>query len=409
MSKDNSNNIEPSTEPNFSILVVDDNEWNRDTLARRLQRKGIKAVVAESGKKALELIGQESFSLILLDVMMPEVNGLQVLEAVRKQFTPLELPIIMTTAKGENTNIIDALELGANDYVTKPIDFPVAFARIQTHLLLNKSFKDIQALKQNLSEQNEKLERANRRMNRDLEAAAAIQQSQLPSELPNIPGIHFEWLFEPHEKLAGDMLHILPLSERKAAFFVLDVSGHGAPAALLSVSVSRHIVGLTLDNQNKLLDNPDKLIHYLNQRFTMDSMGGNFFTIAYGVLDMDTLELRYALAGHPGMVHLPINGKPAVLDQPAIPIGLFSDSTYQVNKVQLNKGDRIFMYSDGIIEAMNDEGNTFGKENLKNALENCSNLDLSATFKKVLSRVREWCKPRRPTDDLTILGISLNQ
>jgi len=173
----------------------------------------------KAAKKALELIGQESFSLILLDVMMPEVNGLQVLEAVRKQFTPLELPIIMTTAKGENTNIIDALELGANDYVTKPIDFPVAFARIQTHLLLNKSFKDIQALKQNLSEQNEKLERANRRMNRDLEAAAAIQQSQLPSELPNIPGIHFEWLFEPHEKLAGDMLHILPLSERKAAFF----------------------------------------------------------------------------------------------------------------------------------------------------------------------------------------------
>ena len=160
MSKDNSNNIDPSTEPTFSILVVDDNEWNRDTLARRLQRKGIKAVAAESGKKALELIGQESFSLILLDVMMPEVNGLQVLEAVRKQFTPLELPIIMTTAKGENTNIIDALELGANDYVTKPIDFPVAFARIQTHLLLNKSFKDIQALKQNLSEQNEKISKS---------------------------------------------------------------------------------------------------------------------------------------------------------------------------------------------------------------------------------------------------------
>lgn len=391
------------------ILVVDDNEWNRDMLVRKLARRGLAALSAESGRKALQLIQEQKFSLILLDVMMPEINGLQVLESIRKTFTPLELPIIMTTARGENTEIIEALELGANDYVTKPIDFPVALARIQTHLLLNKSYREIQELKQHLSEKNEKLEMANRRMNRDLEAAAAIQQSQLPSDLPNFPGLHFEWVFEPHEKLAGDMLHVLPISNSKVAFFVLDVSGHGAPAALLSVSVSRHIVGLLGESQSgKLLDNPDKLAHYLNQRFTMDSMGGNFFTIAYGVLDMSTLIFRYVLAGHPGMVHLSQNTPPVVLDQPAIPIGLFEDSTYQLNQIQLQKGDRMVLYSDGVIEASNGESKPFGRENLKKTLTQTSNLPLQKSFQKVIQSVREWCKPLRPTDDLTILGIELS-
>ncbi len=391
------------------ILVVDDNAWNRETLVKSLMEKGIQVVSAENGTKALELIPSNKFNLILLDSKMPKFNGIEVLKKARQDFSPLELPIIMMTARGEAKDIIASLEAGANDYITKPIDFPVAFARIKTHLILNNSYREIEELKQNLGDKNEKLERANNRFNRDLEAAASIQQAQLPEDLPAFPGVNFAWVFEPHEKLAGDMLHVFPIGSKKVGFFVLDVSGHGAPAALLSVTVSRHITGLQGELGNKLLENPQKILQSLNQRFTMDNMGGNFFTIAYCVLHLDTLELCYCLAGHPGMVYLPKNGVPCILDKPAIPIGFFDDSIYLEEKLQLQNGDRMVLYSDGIVEASDCDKVSFGKEKLKETLFKTLSLTLALSFKKVLEDVKTWCKPGRPADDLTILGVEINQ
>lgn len=118
----------------FSLLVVDDNEMNRDLLARRLQRQGYQVAIAEDGYQALTKIEQQHYDMVLLDIMMPGINGLEVLENLRKSYSSLELPIIMVTAKDQSDDIVGALRLGANDYVTKPLDFQVVLARVQTHL-----------------------------------------------------------------------------------------------------------------------------------------------------------------------------------------------------------------------------------------------------------------------------------
>lgn len=120
------------------ILVVDDNEMNRDMLSRRLIKQGHTVETAEDGKKALVLLEEKSFDLILLDVMMPEVSGLDVLKKLREKHTMADLPIIMVTAKDQSEDIVEALKLGANDYVTKPVDFPVASARVQTQMNLKR-------------------------------------------------------------------------------------------------------------------------------------------------------------------------------------------------------------------------------------------------------------------------------
>jgi diguanylate cyclase (GGDEF)-like protein/PAS domain S-box-containing protein len=117
-----------------SLLVVDDDEYNRDLLCRRLERKGYEASAAASGKEALTLIRQGAFDLVLLDIMMPELDGIAVLKTIRETYTATQLPVIMVSAKDESDDIVGALSLGANDYVTKPIDFPIAFARIYTQL-----------------------------------------------------------------------------------------------------------------------------------------------------------------------------------------------------------------------------------------------------------------------------------
>jgi CheY-like chemotaxis protein len=125
----------PGMHPDYgAILVVDDSETNRDLLCRRLGRKGYSTTAATGGVEALALLESYPFDLVLLDVMMPDVDGLTVLKTIRQTYSASQLPIIMVTARQESTDIVEALELGANDYVTKPIDFPVALARIRTHL-----------------------------------------------------------------------------------------------------------------------------------------------------------------------------------------------------------------------------------------------------------------------------------
>jgi len=116
------------------LLIVDDNEMNRDMLARRLARKGYEIAMAESAHGLLQRVKQDGTDLVLLDIEMPEVSGLDALKTLRDAYSPIELPVIMVTAKSQSDDIVRALDLGANDYLTKPIDFPVAVARIDTQL-----------------------------------------------------------------------------------------------------------------------------------------------------------------------------------------------------------------------------------------------------------------------------------
>src|SRR5260370_2329129 len=116
------------------LLIVDDNEMNRDMLARRLARKGYEIAMAESASVVLQRVKQDGTDLVLLDIEMPEVSGLDALKTLRDAYSAIELPVIMVTAKNQSDDIVRALDLGANDYLTKPIDFPVAVARISTQL-----------------------------------------------------------------------------------------------------------------------------------------------------------------------------------------------------------------------------------------------------------------------------------
>ena len=193
-----------------TLLVVDDNEMNRDMLSRRLAKRGYEVLVAEDGYRALEMIEEQDFDVVLLDIMMPGIDGYEVLERLRREHGPGDLPVIMATAKDESQDIVRALELGANDYVTKPFDFAVVRARVSTQVALKKAQQALAA--------------AHARMKKDLEAAARIQQSFLPTGDPGIDGVRFAWRYEPCDELAGDTLNIIPLDDKHVAVYVLDVS-----------------------------------------------------------------------------------------------------------------------------------------------------------------------------------------
>jgi sigma-B regulation protein RsbU (phosphoserine phosphatase) len=410
---------DPAAEP--VVLVVDDNADNRDALARRLQRSGYQVKLAADGPAALRLLAESPCDLVLLDVMMPGMNGLEVLRKIRDTRSPMQLPVIMATARDQSADIAEALNLGANDYVTKPLDFVVLLARIQTQLMLKAAAEKVLTLQNHLSERNRELERANAqltaandRVSRDLKAAARVQEAFLPNSFRRTPSLDFVWVFEPCDQLAGDFLNICPLDSENVAFYVLDVSGHGVAAALLAMAAARAL-SATQDPEclltrpspdaGRLEPNPpSQVAESLNQKFAWDAHTEQFLTIFYAVINAKTRLLTYASGGHPGAILINPHEPASILDKGGLPIGI-GGAAYEEYRVVLKAGGRVYLYSDGITEAMNAAGEMFGQPRLLQSLERLTNVALSVSISRLLEELHIWRGDAQTRDDISILAL----
>jgi phosphoserine phosphatase RsbU/P len=332
--------------PQAAILIVDDEELNRDGLARRLQRHDYEVAVAKSGPEAIELLGERRFDLVLLDLMMPGMNGLEVLNFLRRVDSLVDLPIIMVTARGESEDMVEALERGANDYITKPLDMPVVLARIRTQLALRRSVAQVMELERKLANHNQELQSAtealaaaNDRHNQDLAAAARVQQAFQPTTPPDILGARVAWKLKPCSLVAGDYLNVLRLGDRHAGLCILDVAGHGVTAALLSAFLSQLIARAAGETSTGVVP-PAEVAARLARKLTPEATAGHPISLLYGVLALDTGEFRFVSAGHPGPVHLTEGEPPVKLEVTGFPLGV-GDGGYKEQAVALNPGDRL--------------------------------------------------------------------
>ena len=405
-----------TTKSNGRILVVDDTPANRDMLSRRLERQGFDVESAEDGETALRMMSRANppFDLVLLDVMMPGLNGLDVLKAVRGRWDPTQLPVIMATAKDASHDVVEALELGANDYVTKPLDFPVVMARVRTQLSLRSAVEQIRVLEKGLEQRNAELQVANTRMQSDLDAASKVQAALLPVAAPEVPGYRVGWRFKPSAWLAGDILNVFRLDDRHVGLYLLDVSGHGVAAALLSVTVSRFLSPArdpasllwwredTADHYR--LESPASVAARLNHRFPFDDKTGQYFTLVYGLLDLENHRLRYVSAGHPGVIHVARGGPGKLIEVAGYPIGVGSEA-YDEQEVQLAPGDRLFIYSDGVPEAMDAADTPFGPDRLLAQLDDARGQTLDESLTSLVHRIDHWRGGGHVHDDLSVLAL----
>jgi len=388
------------------LLIADDNEMNRDMLARRLSRRGFKVVTAADGQEALDRIATQSFDVIVLDIMMPGVDGMEVLTRVRETAAASDLPIIMATAKSETQDVVRALEMGANDYVTKPLDFQIVLARVQTQLSLKRA--------------REELKSAHARMKADLEAAARVQQALLPADLPAVPGATCTWRYRACDELAGDALNIFRVDERHLCLYVLDVSGHGVPASLLSVSVTRSLT-LHADRSSLIraprevgvgfrITSPAEVARRLNVIYPMHGgSAGLYFTLCYGIMDLATNRFRFVCAGHPGPVLARSDGTVTLINVPGLPIGMFADAEYEETAIDLSPGDRLYLYSDGLTEETNPSGDEFGKDRLKAVITQRQKLTLYESVDSLIGHLTAWHGSDRFSDDLSIAAVEIHE
>ncbi len=263
----------------------------------------------------------------------------------------------------------------------------------------------------------EELLQANKRMKDDLEAAAEIQKSLLPPKYAEIDRVRVASAFEPCDELGGDVFNVFKLDEKHLGVYILDVSGHGLSASLLSVTLSR-ILSPTQDQTSLLIRHVEGSSNYhlvqpaevaakLNRQFPMNPDKLQYFTLIYGILDLETYEFRHVVAGHPRPIFISHDSRAVCIEEGGLPVGFLPDSSYRECSIHMKPGDRLFLYSDGILETTSPDDVEFGQTRLISSLDRNKGLSLEKNISSMLYEVEKWQRGGKLTDDVSILGIEI--
>ncbi|MGH1363413.1 MAG: PP2C family protein-serine/threonine phosphatase [Calditrichia bacterium] len=394
----------------MKILIAEDDMVSRKVLQRSLEKWDYDVDAAEDGQEALDLYRSGSYSILITDWMMPRMDGVQLVEKVRAIGSSDYVYIIMLTAKSAKYEFIEAMEAGADDFLSKPLDREELRVRLQ-------AARRVIDLERQLSSQNAELTENNVRMKHDLEAAARIQVSLLPDSPPPLDNFRVDWSFDPCDELAGDIFNVFNLDEDYLGVYLLDVSGHGVSAALLAVTLSR-LLSPVIDEASLLkrrldekpwyqITQPTEVANQLNKRFQLNPENSQYFTLIYGLLDKKTGEFRFISAGHPQIIHLSKRFGGRLIEAPGIPIGILEENEFVEHSIQMEPGDRIYLYSDGIAEAQNIDAEQFGLQRMVETLQEKSDSPLTESMEHMLEITNKWCGYNSIGDDVSILALEM--
>lgn len=268
-----------------------------------------------------------------------------------------------------------------------------------------------------LSRAKDQLQKTNEEMRLALESAAAVQMALLAHGFHGGKGIRIAWRLKACATLAGDILNAFWLDETHLGCYVLDVMGHGVPAALLSVTLSHFLsprsrgpfmLGTEIEQEGAAeILSPAGVGERLNQGFPLDLENSHFFTILYGILNTETKVFRYFNAGHPPMIHVPREGNPVVLPTAGFPVGVVDKPEYEDQTIQLQSGDRLFIHSDGMTEVLNQKDGQFGIDRPCDAIRSTMGVPLDESLNQILGHVGSWSAGEALRDDVSLLALEV--
>lgn len=390
------------------ILIVDDDVDMRRLLLHTLQSWGYDVVQAIDGAQAWDLLQNEPFSFVITDWMMPKLDGLDLCRRIRDGRFSRYIYTILLTAKHSKDELIKGMEAGADDFLIKPFNAGELKVRI-------RAGERIITLESNLEEQNKKLQEAYFRIREDLDAAVTMQRSLLPSHALVVPGFSFEWIFAPCHFVAGDIFNVFQLDEHRTGFYILDVAGHGIPAAMLSVTLSK-LLSPTVGQGSALMRfipdpphydiaMPAEAVHALNQQFQSEDDAMQYFTMIYGIVETRSARTLLTQAGHPSPIYQPKAAKAELLGTGGFPVGMLPDVAYREEELHLHPGDRLFFYSDGISECSGKNGERFSVNRLIALVDEWRDRPLRDVLAGIKQTIERWRGGEEFEDDITMLAL----
>lgn len=391
------------------VLVVDDALDMRVYLRALLRKWGYAPVLAANGAEGLARLAEDDIRLVLLDWMMDGMSGPEVCAAIRARDCDSEhyVYIVMLTGRTDNTDLVYGLDAGADDFVPKPFDAQVLRARLQVGTRILELQARLGEQNRHLKAQRDALDRAYGQIQDDLAAAARIQHDSLPTSAAQIAPLTAAWLFLPAAQVSGDSFNFITLSERLVGFYLLDVSGHGIPAALLSTSVSHSLVPLsgTVELPEDYVD-PANLLAKLNRDLCRpDGELTNYATMIYGVIDRDSGRGRLAIAGHPPPMIVRRGDRIEQLAVGGLPIGMFEFAEYLDQPFRLDPGDRLVLFSDGATECFDANGIAFEVERLQQALTGEPGATAEHIVGNLGAALKRWRGQAPLDDDVSVLML----
>ena len=447
------------------VLIAEDNRLQAKVLRDRLTAAGFDVDWAIDGRAALDKVAEQHPDIIVSDIEMPRMTGHQLCRAIKSDPDTRDIPLILLSTLSQAEDIIIGLDCGADNYVTKPYRMEFLIGRMESLLqtplgdqdpddemeldvtLAGKSYKvrsgrqqvlnllvstfenaveknhelqrsneDLTIAQQKLDQQNQSLAQINARMQTDLDRAAKIQQSLLPTQIP--PGDDFElaWKYIPCDELAGDFLNCFPLGDDHLALFVVDVSGHGVASSLLAVTIARvltadigpsSLLGKRAADGTVVPTPPAEVARQLNERFPMEDQGDLYFTMVYAIIDRRDQTMTYASAGHNAIALCRRGESPRLLDAEGFAIGWMQDIEYDQHTIDLQSGDRVYLYSDGVPEALDENLSEFDEPRMLELMRRLELQPVQTAVQTICQAVQHWCRINGPKDDVSVLAVDV--
>jgi len=373
---------------NERILIVDDTPANIQALAGILKEKGYQLSVATDGRQALDVLEKVRPDLILLDVLMPVLDGFETCRRLKASPAWHDIPVIFLTAKTDTADLVTGFEAGAVDYVAKPFNAHELLARIGTHLTVDH-------LRRSLAEKNEELARAHKR---ELEMAVKVQSQLIPLHLPEIPGWDFAARWQPAKEVSGDYYDFIP-NQGRMGIVVADVSGKGMHAALFMAS-TRSI----LRAKATAFMSPAENLTQANDLLCADAAQGMFVTLFYAEVEPESPSVSYVSCGHNPPFWVRSDRKDITELGPTGPVLAVNEGVrYSARQIEVGRGDVIVFYTDGFTEAFDERQQLFGEDRLKSVLLRTAGEPAARILEAVQRELEAFVGSAPQSDDRTIV------
>ncbi|MCC4834797.1 SpoIIE family protein phosphatase [Shewanella sp. 10N.7] len=381
----------------MSILLVEDTFSERyyiASLIQSFQPEGVEFIITqcEDGLTAFDTCKLHHFDLIISDWRMPNMSGVELCKRLKEANNPAFF--LLLTGNDKTEDMVYAMETGADDYITKPFLASVLKVKILAAVRL------IQAKKLIIDSKLE-LESILSQKQTELKQAAALQQSLLPKDNLIFDNWEIQHYFEPAAELAGDIFQCFRISEDWIGFYVIDVSGHGAPSAMLSFTLAQGLSPQRMDWQLP----PEILMQRLNLLFDDPANLGQFATVIIGKINTQTHTVQMCSAGHPMPFLLSKLGVNTLEIPSGLPIGIDNNSQYKSAEYQLNSGEQLLLFSDGVYEVSHPLHGMFGLERFKQRCLEAKAMPAHQLLKHLIYVLNLW-KQNDPQDDMSLLLFS---
>lgn len=378
------------------ILVVDDEPRNVKILQIQLNARGYTVYTAADGLEALDIVEKEMPDLILLDINMPRMDGFEVVKRIRTNEATEFIPIVMITAlRDTRENRIKSIEAGADDFIGKPFESLEVLARVRS-LLRIKQYQDT-------------LAKHNARLEEELQMARSIQEILIPQDgVQELSGFRIASRCCPEMAVGGDFFDIWEIAPNRLGVFISDVMGHGVSAAFVTVFIKTVLA----EFQQQIEDNPGDLLEILNTRFNdlISSRVFMFATAFCGIIDLNKEELVCANAGHsfPFLYNADQQTYQSIGDKnTGNGLGIWQESVYETMRYPFDRSSRVFLYTDGVYEVKNPQGEEFTVERLEKLVYACMRQPAAKLIANISEAIDVFTDICPKEDDLTLIAIEV--